>query len=71
MAKGEIEVFEFLRAKSSIKGIDINDLQELLTDAQKHKTYKNYAIKMINANNILVHNTSNGCLLYTSDAADD
>ena len=60
MAKGEIEVFEFLRAKSSIKGIDINDLQELLTNAQKHKTYKNYAIKMINASNILVHNTSNG-----------
>ena len=60
MAKGEIEVFEFLRAKSSIKGIDINDLQELLTDAHKNKTHKNYAIKMLNANNILVHNTSNG-----------
>ena len=48
MAKGEIEVFEFLRAKSSIKGIDINDLQELLTNAQKHKTYKNYDLDLYN-----------------------
>ena len=57
--KGEIEVFEFLRSKSSIKGIDIHDLQELLTNAQKNKNHKNYGIKMLNQNSILIFDSLN------------
>lgn len=65
MAKGEIEVFEFLKAKSSIKGIDINDLQILLDNAARGKTYKNYTIKMINIGSILIFDsfTSNNIIL--------
>ena len=62
---GEIEVFEFLKAKSSIKGIDIRDLQMLLTDAYKGKTYKNYTIKMISCGSILIYDrrSNNNILL--------
>lgn len=56
--KGEIEVFEFLKAKSSIKGIHIDDLQSLLTDAQKNKTFKNYNIKMLNQGSILIYDSN-------------
>ena len=45
MTVNEIEVFEFLKAKSRIKNLDINDLQSLLTNASKGKTFKNYTIK--------------------------
>lgn len=55
----EVEVFEFLRAKSSIKGIHIDDLQSLLTDAQKNKTFKNYSIKMLNQGSILIYDSNN------------
>lgn len=57
--KGEIEVFEFLRAKSSIKGINIYDLQTLLTDAERGKQFKNYSIKMSNQGHLLIYNTAN------------
>lgn len=57
--KGEIEVFEFLRAKSSIKGIHIDDLQSLLTNAQKNKTFKHYSIKMLNQGSTLIYDSSN------------
>lgn len=57
--KGEIEVFEFLRAKSSIKGINIHDLQTLLIDAKKGKQFKNYSIKMSNQGHLLIYNTAN------------
>lgn len=57
--KGEIEVFEFLRAKSCVKGININDLQILLTNAQKGKQYKGYSIKMLNYCSTLIFDSSN------------
>lgn len=57
--KGEIEVFEFLRAKSCIKGININDLQELLTNAQRGKQHKGYMIKMLNYCSILIFDSNN------------
>lgn len=57
--KKEIEIFEFLRAKSTIKKIDIDDLYSLLADAQKGKRYKNYTIKMINTGAILIHDSNN------------
>ena len=55
----EIEVFEYLKQKTSIKGINIDDLKELLTDANRGKTYKNYTIKMINNGSILIYDSYN------------
>jgi hypothetical protein len=66
MTVNEIEVFEFLKAKSRIKNLDINDLQSLLTNASKGKTFKNYTIKMLNkGSSILIHDslTNNNTLL--------
>lgn len=68
--QGEIEVFEFLKNKNSIKGIEISDLQELLKDARKNKSYKNYTIKMLNQNSILLfdsYNSSNILLKCVKD----
>lgn len=61
----EIEVFEYLQQKTSIKGINIDDLKSLLTDCTRGKTYKQYTIKMINNGSILIHdsNTNNNILL--------
>ena len=64
--KREIEIFEFLRAKSTIKKIDIDDLYNLLADAQKGKTYKNYTIKMINNGAILIHDSKNNSNILLS-----
>lgn len=42
--KQELEIFEYLKSRGFIKGIDIDDLYSLLT----HNTYKNYTIKIKN-----------------------
>lgn len=64
--KREIEIFEFLKAKSTIKKIDINDLYILLTKAYKGKTYKNYTIKMMNNVAILIHDSNNNSNILLS-----
>ena len=53
----EIEAFEFLKAKSCIKGIHVDDLQSLLTNATVGKKYKNYSIKMLQQNMLLINNS--------------
>ena len=37
MAKNEIEVFEYLEARASIQGLNVNDLQNLLLMPDPHK----------------------------------
>lgn len=61
MAK-EIEVFEFLRAKYNIKGINMDDLKQLFLTVDENvsnKNYKNYVIKMLNTGSTLIYNTNN------------
>lgn len=58
MAKeNEIEVFEYLRNRAKIEGININDFKQLLlaTGSPNNKTYKNYAIKMAELNLLLLY----------------
>lgn len=57
--KEEIEAFEFLKAKSCIKGIHVDDLQSLLTNAVTGKRFKNYSIKMMQTNAILINDSNN------------
>ena len=64
MAKNEIEVFEYLEARASIAGLNINDLQNLLLMPGPAKEYKHLKVKIINDDFILLHDKSKGKNIY-------
>lgn len=52
-----IEIFEYLKERNTIQGIDIEDLKELLMapyDGSNNKSYKNLKTRMINDDFILL-----------------
>lgn len=64
MAKNEIEVFEYLEAKASVAGLNMNDLQSLLLMPGPHKEFKNLKVRIINNEFILLHDKSKGKNVY-------
>lgn len=64
MAKNEIEVFEYLEARASIQGLNINDLQNLLLMPGSNKEYKHLKTRIINNDFILLHDKNKGKNVY-------
>lgn len=64
MAKNEIEVCEYLEARASIQGLNINDLQHLLLMPGPHKEYKHLKTRIINNDFILLHDKNKGKNIY-------
>lgn len=58
--KNEIEVFEYLKNRARIEGININDLKQLLLapGTPCNRTFKNYNIKMADLNLLLLYDKS-------------
>lgn len=59
MKDNEIEVFEYLRNRARIEGININDLKQLLLapGSPSNKVYKNYNIKLVDTNLLLLYDS--------------
>ena len=67
MAKSnEIEVFEYLQAKASINGININDLQSLLLMPGPERKYKHLKLRIANVGYLLLFDQSTGKNIYLS-----
>lgn len=64
MAKNEIEVFEYLEAKASVAGLNVNDLQTLLLMPGSNKTYKNLSVRIISNDFILIFNKQTNKNVY-------
>lgn len=54
MARNEIEVFEYLEARASVNGINIDDLQNLLSMPGAPKQYKHLETRIINAEQFIL-----------------
>lgn len=70
MAKNEIEVFEYLEARASINGLNVNDLQNLLLMPGPYKEYKHLKVRIINNDFILLHDKSKGKNVYLGCVGD-
>lgn len=64
MANNEIEVFEYLEARASVAGLNVNDLQNLLLMPGPEKEYKNLKVRIISDDFILIHNKSKSKNVY-------
>lgn len=64
MAKNEIEVFEYLEARASVNGLNVNDLQHLLLMPGPHREYKNLKVRIVNPSFILLFDKNKGKNVY-------